>query len=181
VVRTHHATIEEFERFITLPENDDRLFEYIGGEIVEVVTNNYCSLVAANILIALGAYVKSKKLGYVTGEAGGYVVGDQRYIPDVGFVSKKKQAEPSHDTFNPNPPDLAVEVLSPTDKPRKVRTKIVNYLNAGTTVWLVDPAEKEIEVYSPGKSVKTLGIDDTLDGSDVVPGFKMPVKDIFET
>ena len=181
MVRTRHTTIEEFERFIMLPENEERRFEYIEGDVVEVVSNSYSSEVAANILIVLGVYVKSKKSGHITGADGGYQVGNDRYMPDVGFISKKRQPESSRETFIPNAPDLAVEVLSPSDKPRKVRTKIRNYMAAGTVVWLVDPEEKEIDVCIPGQPEKTLQIGDTLDGGDVLPGFRLAVKDIFET
>lgn len=83
MVQTHHTTVQEFLRFIALPENDDRRFEYIEGEIVEVVTNNYCSLVAARMLGRIIAFVEDRGLGYVMGEAGGYQVGKDRYIPDV--------------------------------------------------------------------------------------------------
>jgi Uma2 family endonuclease len=180
MVQTQHTTLEDFMQFIFLPENADRLFEYIEGEIVEVVTNNYCSQVAARILSRIFIYSDSKGLGYVTGADGGYQVGTHRYLPDVGFISKKRQPKPSHDTFNPLAPDLAVEVLSPTDKPRKVLTKLANYKVAGTVVWLVDPEKQEVDVLIPGQPEKTLHLDDTLDGGDVLPGFLLAVKDIFE-
>jgi Uma2 family endonuclease len=179
MVQTYYTTLEEFLQFISLPENDDRLFEYIEGEIVEVVTNNYCSLVAARILGRIITYVESRGLGYVTGEAGGYQVGDHRFMPDVGFISKQRQPKASHETFNSNPPDLAVEVLSPTDKPRKVQTKLEAYEAAGTVVWLVDPEKQEIDVRVPGQPKTKLRLDDTLDGGDVLPGFSLVVKDIF--
>jgi Uma2 family endonuclease len=179
-VQTSIVTLEEFERFIGLPENEDRLFEYIGGEIVEVVTNYRSSLVAARILGRMIAYVESHDLGCVSGEAGGYLVAGHRYLPDVAFVSKARQPKSLEVTYNPNPPDLAVEVLSPTDRPSKVRTKIATYLSAGTVVWLVDPDVKEVEIYRPGQPPKTLRIDDVLDGGEQLPGFSLAVKDIFQ-
>lgn len=180
MVQTYRTTLEEFERFISLPENDDRLFEYIEGEIVEVVTNSYSSEIAANIMIRLGGYVLNQRLGHITGEAGGYQMGNNRYLPNVGFISKKRMPESPRTTFIPIPPDLAVEVVSPTDRPQNIRTKMVNYMNAGIVVWLVDPDEKEVEVYAPGQSVKTFRIGDTLDGGGVLLGFILAVKDIFD-
>jgi Uma2 family endonuclease len=179
VVQTGRLTVEEFDALVELPENADRLLEYIGGEIVEVVSNSYSSIVAGQVLIDIGAYVRREKLGYVTGEAGGYAVSGERYIPDVGFISKAKQPEPPRETYIPNPPDLAVEVLPPTDKPKEMRVKVIHYLAAGTTVWVVDPEARTVEVYTPGPRVKTLGIDDMLDGGDVLPGFTLAVKGIF--
>jgi Uma2 family endonuclease len=177
-VQTRRMTVEEFDQFIQQPENAERLFEYVGGEIIEVVSSNYSSEVAARILIEIGIFVKNKNMGRVTGADGGYMVSGERYIPDVAFISKEKQPEPSHEAYNPTPPDLAVEVLSPSNDPADIRIKLFNYLHAGTVVWLVDPDKKEVEVYASGQA-KKLGLDSILDGGDVLPSFMLPVKEIF--
>jgi Uma2 family endonuclease len=173
-------TVEEFERFVMQPENADRRFEYIEGEIVEVVTDSFCSLVALRIGGRIMTYVEDHDLGYVLGADGGYQVGDDRYMPDVGFISKQRQPQTPHGPFIPNNPDLAVEVISPTDKPKDVRTKTANYVATGTVVWLVDPDVQEIEVHIPGRLVKTYHVDETLEGGDVLPGFKLILRDIFK-
>jgi Uma2 family endonuclease len=180
-VQTQRMTVEEFERFSELPENAARRLELIEGEVVEVVSNSYSSLVAAQVLIALGAFVNRHRLGYVTGADGGYKVTEKEcFMPDVGFISKDRLSEPPHETWIPFAPDLAVEVLSPTDDPENARTnKVVKYLAAGAVVWLVDPDRKWVEIYIPGPAVKRLGVGDTLDGGDVLPGFMLAVKDIF--
>jgi len=177
--QTRATTVEDYLRFIALPENDERRLEYVAGEIVEAVPNSYSSVVAVQIAGPMGAFVEEKGLGYVLGADGGYQVGQDRYIPDVSFISRQRQPDPPHDTFIANPPDLAVEVLSPTDRPRTVRTKIHNYTRAGTVVWVVDPDDKTVEVYIPGQAVRTLGLSDTLDGGDALPGFALAVKDMF--
>lgn len=146
-------TVEEFDRLAALPENADKLLEYVGGEIVEVVSNNYSSLIGLRIGARLLLFVEEQGLGFVTGADGGYRVLGERYIPDVAFVSKEKQPAPSHDAYNRNPPDLAVEILSPSNDPEDVRIKLVNYLRAGTTVWIVTPDKKRVEVYVPGQAV----------------------------
>src|SRR5690242_402379 len=120
--------VEEFDRIASLPENAHKRLEFIGGEIVEVVTNNYCSLVAMRFGIEVGSFIKGKNLGWVTGADGGYMVSGERYIPDVAFVSKAKQPEHSYASYNPNPPDLAIEVISPTDQPTDITDKVANYL-----------------------------------------------------
>jgi Uma2 family endonuclease len=172
-------TVEEFDRFVLLPENAERTFEYIGGEIAEVVSNNYSSMIGMFVGAMMTVFVHEHKLGYVTGADGGYRVSGERYIPDAAFISKARQPEPSHEAYNPNPPDLAVEVLSPTNEADQIRIKIVNYLLAGTTVWLVDPDKKHVEVYVPNQSPITIGIDETLEGGTVLPGFKLPMREIF--
>jgi Uma2 family endonuclease len=178
-IQTQRMTLEEFEHFIAIPENTGRSFEYIGGEAIQVVSNNYSSLVGAQIVIELGSYVKRHALGYVTSADGGYVVMGERYIPDVAFISKARQPRPSHEPYNSNAPDLAVEVLSPTDDPAFVRIKIVNYLRAGTVVWVVDPIRRRVEIYTPDQAPRAVGVDDVLDGGDVLPDFTLTVSEIF--
>ncbi|MHB8629046.1 MAG: Uma2 family endonuclease [Aggregatilineales bacterium] len=179
-VQTHvRVSVEEFEKIVALPENVDRRLEFIGGEIVEVVSNNFASQIAALILVEIGSYNKQHDLGYITSAEGGYKVSGEDYMPDIGFISKARQPKRSHDTWNPLAPDLAVEVVSPTDRASKIAIKVANYLNAGTLLWYFYPDEQEINVYEPGQPVKTLGINDTLDGGKVLPGFKLALKDIF--
>ena len=179
-VTTQPITVEEFERLAVEPENADRRLEFVGGEISEVVSNSYSSRVAARILVKLGVFLEGANIpGYLTGADGGYQIGDERYIPDVAFVSKARQPEPSHETYNPLAPDLAVEVLSPSDQPDVMRLKLANCLAAGVTVWVVRPEAKTVEVYTPGKRAYRLGADGTLDGGEVLPGLALPVKDIF--
>jgi Uma2 family endonuclease len=178
-VQAQRMTAEEFDRFVELPQNASRRFEYIGGETVEVVSSQYASQIAARINGFIFIYLLHNSIGFLTGADGGYVVSNERYIPDVAFVSRQRQAQVSDQPYSPIPPDLAVEVLSPSDNPRDVRLKVANYLTAGTLVWGVDPDQKLVEVYTPGKPAKPVGIDGTLDGGDVLPGFTLAVRDIF--
>lgn len=178
-VQERRLTVDEFDRFVDLPQNAERLFEYIGGDVVEVVSNNYSSEIAMRIGARLLVFVEDHDLGRVTGADGGYRVVGERYIPDVAFISKARQPRPSHEAYNTNPPDLAVEVLSPANDPHTMRVKITNYLAAGTVVWVVSPEQERIEVHTPGQPVSILKINDTLDGGDVLPGFTLAVKVIF--
>jgi Uma2 family endonuclease len=180
VFQTKPMTVEEFDEFVLLPENVDREFEFIGGEIYEVVSNPVSSNLGSRINGFLFIYLSQNDIGYLTGADGGYMVSGERYIPDVGFISYARQPELSYtEGYNPNPPDLAVEVLSPSNEDEKMRVKIHNYQAAGTVVWLADVESQTIEVYRPGKPVLILGINDVLEGGDVLPGFKVAVKDIF--
>ena len=173
--------VEEFEAFVDLPENADRLFEFIGGEIVEVPSNPFSSFIASIFLTAIMTFVRQNNLGYVTGEAGGYMVSGERYASDVGFISKAHQSELPQEGYNLNRPDLAVEVVSPSDryKQKQLLVKISNYLAAGTVVWVVYPEERQVIVHETGKPVRIHNQDDTLDGGDVLSGFTLPVRDIF--
>lgn len=178
---THKGyTVEAFERFADLPENADKLLEYIGGEIVEVPSNPYSSQISARILIELGIFLKASDIeGHLTGEAGGYMIAGERYAPDVAFVSRDKQAQLARTGYNPVPPDLAFEVVSPTDNERFVITKVTNYLYAGVVVVVVYPQEKTIAVHRVGQKVDMLESDATLTLPDILPGFSLAIKDIF--
>ncbi len=175
------VSVSEFERIAALAENKDRRLEYIGGEIVEGVSNSDASEVTFRIGTELGVFNKQRQLGRFTSADGGYVVAGERYMPDIGFVSMARQPQRPHVAWNPIAPDLAVEVVSPTDNLKKLTNKVLNYVTSGTLVWVVYPDEQQVKVYTPGQPVQTLGINDVLDGGTVLPGFELALKEIFPT
>lgn len=175
-------TTAEFDRYALLPENHERLFEFIGGEIVEVVSNPLSSNIAAIMSAFIGIFVMQHNLGHVTGADGGYKIGRERYIPDVAFVSYQRQRVLSYENgYIPVAPDLAVEVLSPANMDVDMDVKIANYLAAGTVVWRVKPLDQQIAVFVPHNPVIILGITDILDGGSILLGFALPLRDIFRT
>jgi Uma2 family endonuclease len=173
-------SVETFDKWVFLPENADHNFECIGGEVIEVVSNSESSEIAMLIGSFITTYVIANNLGRVTGADGGYMIGDERYIPDVAFISRQHQPERSREAYNPIAPDLAVEVISPSDSPALMPVKVSNYLAAHVIVWVVDPDTKSISVHAQGKTVVVYTIDDTLDGGAVLPGFTMALKDVFK-
>lgn len=174
-------TDQEFDELVNLPENDDKILQLIAGEIVEVPSNPFASKISSIFSGEFYIFLKGKNLGHLTGEAGGYWVMNERYTPDVGYISKARQPELAKEGYNPNPPDLAVEVDFPSSykSQEELRIKVANYLAAGTVVWLVRPDIQRVEIYAPGKAVKFAYINDVLDGGEVLPGFTLAVKDIF--
>jgi Uma2 family endonuclease len=102
--------------------------------------------------------------------------------PDVAFVSSDRDHELAKERpFIPGAPDLAIEVLSTQDRPREVLGKISDYLTAGSRlVWVVDPAREEVSVFRSPFSPRVLAGHDTLDGEDVLPGFCVSLREIFE-
>jgi Uma2 family endonuclease len=174
-------SVEDFDVWAALPENRDRLLELVGGEIVEMPSNPYASAVSSRINGFLFVYLLQNPIGQLTGEAGGYKVAGERYAPDVALILSARQPELARQGYNPNAPDLAVEVDFPTtyESQEMLRVKVANYLAAGTMVWIVRPDRKMVEVYAPAKPVQLLGVDDTLRAEDLLPGFSMPVRDIF--
>ena len=178
-VHTQPMTVEQFDAFAALPENADRHLEYIGGEIIEMVSNQRSASIAYWLGVYMGMYLLQHDLGGVaTGADGGYMIAGERYIPDIAYTSPARQAKPSDEAYASVPPDLVVEVLSPSNTPHEMRIKVVNFLSVGTLVWVVDPEREIVEIYAPGEPVKTLDRDGVIDGGDVLPGFSVAVKDI---
>lgn len=176
------VSAEAFDLFIEQPENRDATFELIDGEIVEVPSNPYVSKIAAKIITFIGIYLLEHDIGHLTGKAGGYVVGGERYAPDVAFISYARQPELAAKGYNPNPPDLAVEVISDADniaEQRALRIKLSNYLAAGVVVWIVDAAARRVEVHQPGQFAQTFSETATLTAEAVLPGFTLSLAALF--
>jgi Uma2 family endonuclease len=171
-----------FHEFICRPENQGRHFELIHGEIVEkMVAHRYSARVTIRIGGVLEIWLMKNDIGFLTSPEGGYLVGDQRFMPDIGFIRYERLPDAAKDIdgYIPAAPDLAVEVISPKDNVRHVTRKIASYLAAGVVVWAVYPDDKEIEVFAPGAVPVRLTSADTLDGGALLPGFSVPVKDLF--
>lgn len=101
--------------------------------------------------------------------------------PDIAFVRAERL--PPRDQWTPYAPvvpDLVVEIVSPSERPGQVARKLAVYLRAGVQiVWLVRPLLRVVEVHRPGQDATVLGVGDALDGYEVLPGFTLPVADIF--
>jgi Uma2 family endonuclease len=187
VVQEKRYTVAEFASITNAPENAGRLLELIDGEILEKMPTSFLpSYIALRIAYFILAYLMQNDIGYVTGADGSYVMDDENeFIPDVGYISKERLPQiPSGKT--PIPPDLAVEVVSPTDSIKDVQRKARKYLRLGTSmVWIVYPEDQTVDVCladpetPEGMRVREVGIESVLDGGDLLPGFKLAVKDIF--
>lgn len=176
-------TVEEFEQ---MPEFDDR-YELLDGRLVEKpVPAPEHGWIIDLIRDAIKAYDPKRKLGYSLQEVSLRIDSKNVPIPDISYwkasrnVKRIAGAAPL--------PDLAVEVLSPSDTKSKVTlesamVKVYRLLTAGVPiVWVVNPKEKKVLVYHTGQvePVQTLALDQDLDGEGVIPGFKLPVRTLFE-
>lgn len=145
--RTQRLTTAEFLAYCDLPENADRILEFIDGEIVEKMPSFAPSEIEATIIFYLKRYTMEHRSGHITTADGGYLMPNGNvFIPDVAYISKERLPErPPREA--PVPPDLAFEVKSPTDYKRKMRSKADKYIEAGTRLdWLVFPNEQIVEV-----------------------------------
>jgi Uma2 family endonuclease len=175
------VTADEFDALITRPENQERVLELVAGEVIEMPSNPFASQVSSRISGYFFVYLLAHPIAHLTGEAGGFQISGERYAPDVALTLKDKQAALDQTGYNRFPPDLAVEVDFPSsgESRRMLGIKIVNYLNAGTTVWVVLPELKQVEIYEPGESPRILDESETL-SSAILPGFTLAVTTIFE-
>jgi Uma2 family endonuclease len=172
-------TVEEFG---ALPD-DGRKYELIEGVLVEMSgampKHSKC---AALFIYFLMQHTALDDLGLVAGELG--CVLDQALgtvtFADVAFVSNARLGKATLEKYVPTAPDLAIEIVSPTDKADVVLVKVKKYLDAGTRlVWLVYLSAALVHVYRAIDDIHVVRADGVLDGEDVLPGFKLPMADIF--
>jgi Uma2 family endonuclease len=174
------ATVADVTR---LQEKEGRLCELVDGVLVEKTMGMTESALAGFILGLLNVFVIPRNLGKVTGADGTMqIIADLVRIPDVAFISwdrlpgRRMPKEPVPLVA----PNLAAEVLSKGNTPKEMSIKRVEYFNAGVElVWEIDPKKRTVVVYTSATDSVTLGIDDTLDGGTVLPGFKLPLKELF--
>jgi Uma2 family endonuclease len=162
---------------------DGRKYELVDGDIVVSPAGARHGKVCVNLVLALGNFVKEHALGQVLDSSTGFrLPGGNVRSPDVSFISSERLANTAlSDDFSEVAPDLAVEVLSPGDRPRPLLDKIGEYLQSGVRlVWVIDPQRERAAVYRSLTDVRDLGLDDTLGGEDVVPGFACRLNEILE-
>lgn len=177
--RQHLYTVKEFEEFIAQSENRARLLELVNGEIVEKVPTEEHGEVALTMGAALREFVVKNKLGRVGVEIRHQLPHDKvnSRLPDISFIAGQRARVT--DGSVPRMPDLAVEIKSRDDSLKELREKANYYLLNGTRlVWIVDLAKRLVIVLTPDEE-QILLENEILSGGDVLPGFSMPVHDIF--
>jgi Uma2 family endonuclease len=171
------------EELLQLPEDGNK-YEVVDGELVVSPGAGWRhERIVAELITRLRSFVSERRLGEVLSSSLLYVLpSGNRRGPDVSFVSAAKAALLSPDTVFPQlAPDLAVEVLSPSDSPRRVQDKVGEYLEAGVRlVWVIDPQNRRAVIYRTLSSVDR--VDDTgeLNGEDLLPGFRCAMADLLD-
>jgi Uma2 family endonuclease len=153
---------------------DGRKYELVDGRIRVSPAGYRHGAVCVRLSALLYAFVKKGRLGHVADSSTGFrLPGGNVRLPDVSFVATGRFKDEQHpEGFSDVPPDLAVEVLSPDDRPRDVLDKVGEYLQAGVRlVWVIDPRERTAVIYRSLRNVRAIGPEESLDGEDVVPGF----------
>lgn len=172
------------DELLQIPSDGYR-YELVRGEIRKMTpAGGEHGRVGGNLMISLGAYVRVHQLGAVYLAETGFRLAsnpDTVRAPDVSFIrSERVQALGVVRGYVPGAPDLAVEVISPGDTYTEVGEKVLEWLDAGTRlVIVVDPWKRWVTVYHSRADIHVLGENDVLDGGDVVPGWTLPVKELF--
>lgn len=174
-------TPEAFEAWAFQPEHTDQQFEWIHGEVIQKMpTHGRSSQAAMKLGALLTLYAMQHNVeAHITGADGGYGVGENLYVPDVGFLRKERLPELPATGFIPIAPDIAIEVVSPSDSMRELRLKITDYLAVGTVVWVVDMDAQLIEIHAPQRSARVLQKGDVLEGGEALPNFSLPLTTLF--
>jgi Uma2 family endonuclease len=172
-------TAEMLER---LPDDGWRR-ELVRGELVEMSPPNARH---GRVVIRLGSrletYADKHDLGEVYSEVGWIFEHDPDTIlgPDLSFVRKSRLKEVNEEGFARTYPDLAVEVLSPSNTAAEMVGKLEIYFRCGvSSVWIVEPKRQIAEIHRKGEPVRRLGLDDALEDPELLPGFSLPLRDLF--
>jgi len=174
-------TAEEFFE-LDIP---DAKAELVRGRVVRMsLPKVRHAVIALRIGARLLGFVEAQGLGYVFVETGCITARDPDTVrgPDIAFVSFERMAgQVPPDTFLQFAPDLAVEVISPSQRPKQIREKVRDWFGGGARqVWLFYPRTANVYVLRSPTDVQILGPGDTLTGEDMLPGFSCPVAALFE-
>jgi len=169
-----------------LPEYADKRLELVEGEIIEMNPSaGGHGLVVSKIDRLIRVFAEQNQLGETTGAETGFLLQknpigkDTVRAPDVGFIAAGRLSSEMLKGYIPLAPDLAVEVVSEYDTATEIIERVSDFLRAGTRmVWVFYPKPRTAVVHTPYGS-RTIDSDGVLDGGDVLPGFSVPVSEVF--
>ncbi len=188
VMERQVISAERFFDIVGSPVYEDRSLELVEGEIIEMSKpSGLHGQITFLLGLKIGIHVVENELGTVTAAETGFLLErnpdgrDTVRALDIAFLSRAKAPAILPDSLVDVAPDLAVEVISPSNKVADMHRKIRQLLAAGTAlVWIVHPETRTVEVHTRSGATTFEG-DDILSGGDVLPGFSIPVRDIFPT
>ncbi|MDQ3301723.1 MAG: Uma2 family endonuclease [Actinomycetota bacterium] len=182
-IETRWTTVEELLR---MPDDGFR-YELVRGELKKMPpAGDEHGYIAGEVFAELRNHVKAGNLGRTYAAETGFVISrnpDTVLAPDAAFVNRERVEEVGQTGgYFPGAPDLAVEVLSPNDTHTEVTEKALAWLDAGSRLVLVaDPRRRAVTVYRSRSDIRILTAEagDRIDGADVVPGWILPVAELF--
>ena len=175
IAHESQITLEEFL------ENDFEGYEYVKGKLVPMAAAAIVhGEIGSNVHFLLASHIRENKLGRLYIAETTFQLSDRVVKPDIAFVSTERLSDDKLKGFSVDP-DLAIEIVSPTDKHYDATEKALAYLESGTRlVWFIEPIAKTVMVYRSSTDISLLTYEDTLTGEDVVEGFACQVAQLFE-
>jgi Uma2 family endonuclease len=175
-------TLISADEFQKLSFDDDYTYELDEGEVVRMApAADEHARIAGNITFEICGFLKQHRIGQVFTADPGFRLGEAIVrAPDLAFV-RYERLPPASKSFFHGPPDLAVEVFSPSDSVPQLMRKVRQYLHAGChTVWVVYPDRRQVHVMGKDGTDRILEVEDTLDAPELLPGFSVRVGDLFD-
>ena len=179
------ARLMTANELLLMPDVDSCRYELLNGELITMPpSGSEHSAIRLDFGAELRQFVKANDLGRVFGADCGFIIcadPDTVLSPDVSFVRKERiPADGLPKGFFPGPPDIAIEVISPSDNYTEVERKAAQLLDAGTLlVVLIDPRAQTVVKHPANGTIASLTESDTLTLGEALPGFELPVSDIF--
>ncbi len=182
---TQQKTLLTADDFFRLYSHKDGRYELVDGEVVEMApVNRVHGRTAANIATAFNNYSRRRGAGWAEVEVGYRVRSGPDTVrgPDVSFILATRGYEDGQDTgFVPGAPDIAIEVVSPSNTAAEVERKVREYLTAGAQrVWAVYPSSRSVAVHRADGTTSTYSGSDVITDEELLPGFFLPLAEIFE-
>jgi Uma2 family endonuclease len=179
-------TVSDFEAFLRLPENAAKRFELHDGAICEMSPSSELpTLLVSELISYLRPFVRERGLGLVTAPDGGFALTPRDVLsPDVAFIRAERLSGIRRRGFFQIAPDLAIEVVSPSDSIPAVQRKAARYLALGVReVWIIYPDDQTADIYRAGNApnrleVQQIASDGALE-SDLLPEFRLPLPQLF--
>lgn len=174
------------EELQSLPD-DGFNHEVVDGELALTPKDNFQhAVICGRLLFALGSFSQKNRLGFVLGSSAGFWMFNRNCrAPDVSFIPKARleslKFSPSAKTFFPGAPDLAAEVLSPSNSRSEIDARLRDFFSSGTQLaWLINPEAISVEVCRLLTQRRLIGPGGELDGEDLLPGFRYPINELFK-
>ena len=185
---TQQKTLMTADEFFEFCERNDGRYELVIGEVIELSpVNDEHSGIASNIDSAFNNYSRSTGFGQAGVEAGYIVLSGPDTVrgPDISFKLVPRSARRQSEGFLPGAPDIAVEVVSPSNTAAEIERKVAEYLAAGSQrVWVVRSATRReprsVVVHRADDSIVTYTGDDVITDKELLPGFSLPLSEVFD-
>jgi Uma2 family endonuclease len=184
-MRTHAPgrpiTAKEFQKF-----DSEWRYDLINGELrpMPPMPGEKHGAVTYDLGFELGLFVRQHDLGQCYAAETRFIIThnpDTTLGPDWAFIAKERLPKKRGEKFLDMAPDAVLEVRSPSDRPRQVQEKVEQWLTAGVRiVWELNLKTKILTVHRPSQESHTIGVDGEIDGEDVLPGFRFPLRRLFE-